>query len=90
MEEEEGGDFEIEERDGEELRYHKGQPGNYVGVTKRVGKRKTSYQARVSITKHKGDKRRQYPLGTFESAVEAAIAIARSRRNAYGPPSSHP
>ena len=33
-----------------ELRlYHKGRSGDYVGVTKQVGKKKTSYQARVSI-----------------------------------------
>ena len=74
-------------RNGLELRYHKDKPGDYVGVTKRVGKRgKTSYQARVSITKSKGDKRRQYPLGTFSSAVNAAIAIAEARLNPCGPP----
>ena len=77
--EDEDGNFEIEVRDGCELRYHKGQLGNYVGVTERVGKGgKKSYQARLSITKHKGDKRRQYPLGTFKSAVKAAIAIAEA------------
>ena len=55
--EDEDGNFEIEVRDGSELRYHKDQPCNYVGVTERVGKRgKKSYQARLSITKHKGDK----------------------------------
>jgi hypothetical protein len=85
--EDEDGNFEIEVRDGSELRYHKDQPGNYVGVTERVGKSgKKSYQARLSITKHKGDKRRQYPLGTFKSAVKAAIAIAEARLNTYGPP----
>ena len=85
--EDEDGNFEIEVRDGSELRYHKDQPGNYVGVTEQVGKRgKKSYQARLSITKHKGDKRRQYHLGTFKSAVQAALAIAEARLNTYGPP----
>ena len=85
--EDKDGNFEIEVRDGSELRYHKDQPGNYVGVTERVGKRgKISYQARLSITKHKGDKRRQYHLGTFKSAVQAALAIAEARLNTYGPP----
>ena len=69
-----------------ELRYHTGQPGNYVGVKKQVGKRKTSYQqARMSITKRKGDMRRQYGLGTFSSAVKAAIAIAKERLKEEGP-----
>ena len=86
MEDEEDGTYEIEMRDGLELRYHTGQPGKYVGVTKRVGKRKISYQARVSITKRKGDVRRQYPLGTFKSAEQAAIAIAKARLDTYGPP----
>ena len=87
MEEDEDGKFEIEVRDGWELRYHKGKAGNYVGVTKRVGKLKMSYPARMSITKYKGDKRRQYPLATFKSAVKAAIAIAEARLDACGLPS---
>ena len=54
------GAHEIEERNGWSLKYHKGRPGGYVGVTKRVGKRKTSYIARLSHTKRKGDERRLY------------------------------
>ena len=70
-----------------ELRYHTGQPGNYVGVKKQVGKRKTSYQqARMSITKRKGDTWRQYGLGTFFFMVKAAIANAKARLDTYGPP----
>ena len=83
----EGGDarYEFEERDGRRLKYHKGQPGNYVGVTEKKGKTKTSYQARACITKHKGNKRRQYPLGTFGSAVAAAVAIADAESDPLGP-----
>ena len=36
MEDEEDGTYEIEVRNGLELRYHKGKPGDYVGVAKRV------------------------------------------------------
>ena len=86
-EEEQEGEYEIEVRDGLELRYHTGKPGNWVGVTERVGKRKTTYQARISITKHKGNNRRQYGVGTFSSAVKAAIAIAEERLKEEGPPS---
>ena len=65
--EDEDGNFEIEVRDGCELRYHKGQLGNYVGVTERVGKSgKKSYQARLSITKHKGDKAATVPAGHLQ------------------------
>ena len=84
-EEEQEGEYEVEVRDGLELRYHTGKPGNYVGVTNRVGKRNTTYQARISTTKRKGDKRRQYGLGTFSSAVKAAIAIAKERLKEEGP-----
>ena len=84
-----GGDarYEFEERDGRRLKYHKGRPGNYVGVTKNKGKFKTSYQARACMTKHKGDRRRQYAVGTFDSAVAAAIAIADAESHPLGPPS---
>ena len=34
--------FEFEERDGLQLKYYAGEPGNYVGVTERTGKRKKS------------------------------------------------
>ena len=86
--------YEIEMCEGLELRYHTGEPagraGNWaswVGVKKCVGKRKTSYQARICITKRKGNKRRQYNVGTFDSAVRAAIAIAKERLKVEGPPS---
>ena len=75
----------IVRRDGLELRYHIGEPGNWVGVKKHKGVRKTSYQARISITKRKGNARRQYGLGSFGSAEEAAIAIARERLKEEGP-----
>lgn len=84
MEEQEGA-HEIEERNGRSLKYHKGRPGDYVGVTKRVGKRKTSYIARLSHTKRKGDERRLYYIGTFPSAVEAAVAIAKAEADECGP-----
>ena len=86
-EEQQHGNYEIEMRDGLKLRYHAGEPGNWVGVKKRVGKRKTSYQARICITKRKGDSRRQYGLGSFDSAEKAAIAIAKERLQEEGPPS---
>ena len=62
--EEEGVDarFEFEERDGRRLKYYAGEPGNYVGVTEYKGKRGTTYHARASITKRKGDARRQYHI----------------------------
>ena len=69
--------YEIKMCDGLELRYHTGEPGNWVGVKKHKGVRKTSYQACISITKHKGNIRRQYGLGSFGLAEEAAIGIAR-------------
>ena len=80
--------FEYEERDGLRLKYKAGEPGKYVGVTERKGKRKISYYARVCITKRKGDKRRQYALpGGFPSAVSAAIAIAKAELEEEGPAS---
>ena len=84
-EEQQHSNYEIEMRDGLELRYHIGEPGNWVGVKKHKGVRKTSYQARISITKRKGNARRQYGLGSFGSAEEAAIAIARERLKEEGP-----
>ena len=86
MEEENDARFDFEERDGLRLKYYAGQPGKYVGVTKHKGKTKTTYYARACVTKHKGDKRRQYALGSFGSAVAAAIAIAEVERDPYGPP----
>ena len=52
-EEQQHSNYEIEMRDGLELRYHIGEPGNWVGVKKHKGLQKTSYQARISITKRK-------------------------------------
>ena len=54
--------YEFEERNGRRLRYFAGKPGNYVGVTEYKGKHKTSFYARASITKRKGDARRQYAI----------------------------
>ena len=79
--------FEYEVRDGRRLKFFAGQPGNYVGVTERKGKRKTSFYARACVTKRKGDTRRQYPIGTFASAVAAAIAIADAESDPLGPTS---
>ena len=87
MEEEGDSLFEFEQHNDLRLKYWAGQPGNYVGVTKRKGETKTSYYARASVTKHKGDTRRQYSLGAFGSAVAAAIAIAEVESDPYGPPS---
>ena len=86
-EEDEDESYEIDYRNGLELRYHFGEPGNYIGVKKRKGVRKTTYQAHISITKRKGNTRRQYGLGSFGSAEEAAIAIARERLKEEGPSS---
>ena len=80
--------YAFEERDGRRLRFFAGQPGKYVGVTEHKGKHKTSYYARASITKRKGDARRQYAIkGSFRSAVAAAIAIADAEADPLGPPS---
>ena len=80
--------YEFEERDGRRVKFFAGQPGNYVGVTERKGKLKTSFYARACVTKHKGDKRRQYSIkGTFHSAVAAAIAFADAEASPLGPPS---
>lgn len=73
-------------RDGRRLRL--APSGQYYGVTKRIGKgpkKETSYIARVSITKRKGDARRQYYVGTFGCDVEAAIAIADALDKEDGP-----
>ena len=86
-EEDECESYEIDYRLGLELRYHKGEPGKWVGVKERIGKKKKTYQARISITKRKGNTRRQYGLGTFSSAEEAAIAIAKERLKEEGPSS---
>ena len=67
-EEEQHGKYSIEMRDGLELRYHIGEPGNWVDVKKHKGLRKTSYQACISITKRKGNTQRQYGLSSFSSA----------------------
>ena len=93
----EGGDarYEFEERDGRRLKYHKGQPGNYVGVTEKKGKTKTSYQARACITKHKGDKRSdnilwallaQRLLLLLPLRMQKAIRLARSHLRARESP----
>ena len=92
MEEEEDARYEFEERDGRRLKFFAGEPGNYVGVTAHKGKRRTSYYARASITKNKGDERRQYHIkpangSSFKSAVAAATAIADAEANPLGPPS---
>lgn len=49
--------YEFEERDGLRLKYLAGEPGKYVGVKERKGKRKQDlvYDARASVTKRKGD-----------------------------------
>ena len=91
-EEEKDSRYEFEERDGRRLKFFVGEPGNYVGVTKYEGKRGTPYYARASITKNKGDARRQYHIkptngGSFKSAVAAAIAIADAEADPLGPPS---
>ena len=89
MEEEQEDDarFQYEVRDGRRLKFFAGQPGNYVGVTERKGKLKKSFYARACVTKRKGDKRRQYSIGSFGSAVAAAIAIADAEASPFGPPS---
>ena len=79
--------YEFEERNGRRLRYFAGKPGNYVGVTEYKGKHKTSFNARASITKRKGDARRQYAIGSFPTAVAAAMAIADAEQDPLGPPS---
>ena len=80
--------YEFEERDGRRLKFFAGQPGKFVGVTERKGKFKTSFYARACVTKHKGDKRRQYSIkGSFPSAIAAAIAIADAEASPCGPPS---
>ena len=89
---EEAARYEFEERDGRRLKFFAGKPGKYVGVTEYKGKRGASYYARASITKHKGDARRQYHIkpsygGSFKSAVAAAIAIADAEADPLGPPS---
>jgi hypothetical protein len=80
--------YEFEERNGRRLRYFAGELGNYVGVTEYKGKHKTSFYARASITKRKGDARRQYAIkGWFQTAVAAAMAIADAEQDPLGPPS---
>ena len=68
-EEEEDARYEFEERDGRRLKFFAGEPGNYVGVTEYKGKRRTSYYARASITKNKGDARRQYHIKPANGGV---------------------
>ena len=89
MEEEQEGDarFQYEVHDGRRLRFFAGKPGKYVGVTEYKGKNKTTFYARASVTKRKGDRRRQYALGAFGSAVAAAIAIADAEADPLGPAS---
>ena len=59
-----------------------------MGVTERKGTFKNSFYARASMTKRKGDKRRQYAInGAFGSAVAAAIAIADAEADPLGPAS---
>ena len=80
--------YEFEQCDGRRLRFYAGQPGKYVGVTERKGKFKNSFYACACVTKHKGDKRRQYSInGAFASAKAAAIAIADAEACPLGPPS---
>ena len=58
----------------------------YVGVTKKTRKSgKVVFEARACVTKHKGNGRRQYAVGTFGSAVAAAIAIAQAEADPLGP-----
>ena len=68
--------YEFEEHNGRRLKFFACEPGNYVGVTEYKGKHKTSFNARASITKRKGDARRQYAIGSFPTAVAASMAIA--------------
>ena len=78
--------FAFEERDGHRIKYFAGQTGKYVGVTKKTRKSgKVVYEARACVTKHKGNGRRQYAVGTFGSAVAAAIAIAQAEADPLGP-----
>jgi hypothetical protein len=80
--------YEFEERHGRRLKFFAGEPGNYVGVTEYKGKHTTTYYARASITKQKGNARRQYHIkGSFKSAVAAALAIADVEADPIGPPS---
>ena len=80
--------YEFEQCDGRRLKFYAGQPGKYVGVTERKGRFKNSFYARACVTKHKGDKRRQYAIqGAFASANAAAIAIADAEACPLGPPS---
>jgi len=70
------------------LCWSSGQVEFYVGVTERKGTFKNSFYARASMTKRKGDKRRQYAInGAFGSAVAAAIAIADAEADPLGPAS---
>ena len=78
--------YAFEEHDGHRIKYFAGQPGKYVGVTKKTRKSgKVVYEARACVTKHKGNGRRQYAVGTFGSAVAAAIAIAQAEADPLGP-----
>ena len=64
--------YAFEERDGHRIKSFTGQRGKYVGVTKKTRKSgKVVYEARACVTKHKGNGRRQYAVGTFGSAVAA-------------------
>ena len=94
MEEGANSRFEFEQHDGWRLKYFAGQPGNYVGVTKHKGKTKTTYYARASVTKRKGDKRRQSLLVLLvqrlllpsPSRRRRAIRAARPRQRARESP----
>ena len=78
--------YAFEERDGHRMKYYAGKPGKYVGVTKKTRKSgNVVYEARACVTKHKGNSRRQYSVGTFGSAVAAAIAIANAEADPFGP-----
>ena len=81
--------YAFEERDGHRIKSFTGQRGKYVGVTKKTRKSgKVVYEARACVTKHKGNGRRQYAVGTFGSAVAAAIAIAQAEADPLGPRSA--
>ena len=78
--------YAFEECDGHRIKYYAGQPGKYVGVTKKTRKSgKVVFEARACVTKYKGNGRRQYGVGTFGSAVAAAIAIAQAEADPLGP-----
>ena len=77
-EEEQEGEYEIEVRDGLELRYRTGKPGHYMSASPSAWASGSEDLLPGAHLRHQaqGKQGRQYGLGTYSSAVKAAIAIA--------------